>query len=200
MYKRLLIMLLGLLLLTSGRAVAQIAWDAPYLVPPGATPGFGIYLMDVHGGSLGVMGAWRSRTGSYGLRGGIAEARDDDVGAFGGVDFSGRVNRANSSFPLDVDWVFGAGLGVADWVRVSVPLGLTLGHTFRGDGATFIPYITPRIFLDAQFDRDRDDDTDTDLGLAMDIGLDLRFARTGFLVRFGAALGDRDAVAIGLVF
>lgn len=200
MHKRLMMLLLSMLLLTAGRAAAQIAWDAPYLVPPGATGGFGIYLMDVHGGSLGVMGAWRSRTGGYGLRGGIAESRDDDIGAFGGVDFSGRVHRANTNFPLDVDWVFGAGLGVADWVRVSVPLGLTLGHTFRGDGAIFVPYITPRIFLDAAFDDDREDDTDTDLGLAVDIGLDLRFPRTGFLVRFGASLGDREAVAIGLVF
>ena len=200
MHKRLIMLLLSMLLLTTGRAAAQIAWDAPYLVPPAAPPGFGLYLMDVHGGGLGVMGAWRSRTGSYGLRAGIAEARGDDIGAFGGVDFSGRITRANSDFPLDVDWVFGAGLGGADWVRVSVPLGLTLGHTFRGDGATFIPYITPRIILDAAFDRGPDDDTDTDLGLAVDLGLDLRFPRTGFIVRFGASLGDRDAVAIGVVF
>lgn len=199
MYKRLMLLMLSLLLLTTGRATAQIAWDGPYLVPPRAPAGFGIYLMDVHGGSLGVMGAWRSRTGSYGLRAGIAESSDDDIGAFGGIDFSGRVSRANSDFPLDVDWVFGAGLGVADWVRVSVPLGLTLGHTFRGDGATFTPYITPRVFLDAAFDRGGDDDTDTDLGLAIDIGLDLRFTR-GLVVRFGASLGDREAVAIGLVF
>jgi hypothetical protein len=200
MHKRLMMLLLSMLLLITGRAAAQIAWDAPYLVPPAAPPGFGIYLMDVHGGSLGLMGAWRSRTGGYGLRAGIAESRDDDVGVFGGVDFSGRVHRANANFPLDVDWVFGAGLGVADWVRVSVPLGLTLGHTFRGDGATFVPYITPRIFLDAAFDDDREDDTDTDLGLAVDLGMDLRFARSGFIVRFGASLGDREAVAIGLVF
>ena len=196
-----LLLLAVLLALPSGRAAAQIAWDAPYLVPPGPSESLGIYLMDVHGGGLGAMAAWRSPRARYGLRGGIAESHDDDIGIFGGIDFSGPITRANSDFPLDVDWVFGAGLGVSDWVTVSVPLGLTVGHTFRDGGAAFTPYLIPRIFLDAAFNRGRgDDDSDAGLGLAVDIGLDLRLPDTGFLIRFGGSLGDREAVALGLVF
>jgi hypothetical protein len=192
----------SLLLLPGGHAAAQIAWDAPWLVPPGPGSGFGIYLMDVHGGGLGVMGAWRSPTGRYGLRGGLAEVPRDDLGGFGGIDFSGPITRANYDFPLDVDWVFGAGLGVGDRVRLSVPFGLNLGHTFRDAGAAFTPYITPRVIFDARFDDDdngRGDDSNADLEFAADIGLDLRFPRAGFLIRFGGTLG-RDAVAVGLVF
>jgi len=192
-----------LLLVPATRAEAQIAWDAPYLVPPAPTPGLGIYLMDVHGGGLGVMGMWRSPRSTYGLRGGIAESHDDDIGILGGIDFAGDITRASSEFPLDVDWVFGAGLGVSDWVRVTVPLGLTMGHTFRDSGAAFTPYITPRIFLDVAFDsedRRGRDDSEADLGLAVDIGLDLRLPRSGFIIRFGGSLGDREAVALGLVF
>jgi len=202
MGKRTWLLVAALLLLPAGPAAAQIAWDAPWLVPPGPRPGFGIFLMDVYGGGLGVMGSWRSPTGRYGLRGGIAEDPRDDLGGFGGVDFSGPITRASYDFPLDVDWVFGAGLGVADWVRVSVPFGINLGHTFRDGGAAFTPYITPRVVFDALFrgnNDERGDDSEADLDFAADIGLDLRFPRTGFLVRFGGTLG-RDAVAVGLVF
>jgi len=192
-------LLLGLLLLPAAPATAQIAWDAPWLVPPGPTRGFGLYLMDVNGGGLGFMGAWRSASSRYGLRAGLAEAPNDDLGGFGGIDFSGPVTRASYDFPLDVDWVFGAGVGVADWVRLSVPLGLNLGHTFRDEGATFTPYITPRVIFDAAFATGRRDHSDADLEFAADIGLDLRLPRTGFLVRFGGTLG-RDAVAVGIVF
>jgi hypothetical protein len=190
-----------LLAVPAERAGAQVAWDAPWLVPPSPTPGFGIFLVDPYGGDLGVAATWRSPTARYGLRGGIADDVAGDIGGFGGIDFSGRITRANRDFPLDVDWIFGAGLGVGDWVRVSVPFGINLGHTFRDADAAFTPYFTPRVIFDARFDDDdrgRDDDSSADLEFAADIGLDLRFTR-GFLVRFGGTLG-RDAVAIGLVF
>jgi hypothetical protein len=201
MGKKTLLLAIVMLLSAHARVAAQIAWDSPWLVPPGPTGGFGVYLMDVHGGGIGAMGAWRSPTGRYGLRAGLAESPRDDLGAFGGIDFSGRITRANYDFPLDVDWVFGIGLGGAEWVRLSVPFGINLGHTFRDAGAAFTPYFTPRIIFDARFDDDDNgrDDSDADLEFAADIGLDLRFPRSGFLVRFGGTLG-RDAVAVGLVF
>lgn len=197
--------LAGLLLLWPvGRAGAQVAWDAPWLVPPGvAGEGLGVHLVDVSGGGLGLAATWRSPRGGYGLRGGIVEAAGDEIGIFGGIDFSGRLARATSEQPLEVDWVFGAGLGVADWVRLSVPVGITVGHTFREEGAAFTPYVTPRLFFDALFGGDGrgpGDNDDADLGLAVDIGLDVQLPNTGFLIRFGGSLGDREAVSLGLVF
>jgi hypothetical protein len=196
MRKRIVGILLGILLLPAAAAHAQVAWDSPYFVPPGATPGLGLYLVDVEGGGVGVTLTWRPRTAAYGLRAGIADAPAGDIGIYGGIDFEGNITQASASMPLDIDWVFGAGLGVADWTRLSIPLGLSLGHTFRDPSATFKPYITPRIFLDAAFGNG---DSEADLGFAVDLGLDLTFTR-GFLVRFGASLGDRDAVGVGLVF
>jgi len=179
----------------------QIAWDAPMLLPPASRPGFGIFLADVHGGDLGVMGLWRSPSWNFGLRGGIAEARGDDLGVYGGIDFEGALTRATDEFPLDIDWIFGAGLGIADGVLVSLPLGLTVGHEFEGDGVGFLPYVTPRVVLDGCIDCDspRDDDDDVSLDFAVDLGLDLRL-RQSLVIRFGATLGDRDGVALGLMF
>jgi hypothetical protein len=193
----------GMLLLpAAGRA--QVAWDAPLLLPPMPEPGLGIFLADTWRGGLGVIGMWRPAPSGWGLRFGIAEERGDgDIAALGGIDFVGRLNRATSDFPIDIDWVFGAGLGVGDNVLVSFPLGITGGHTFRGEGATFKPYVAPRVVLDAFFrDNERDDDSDLDLGFTLDLGIDLRLSRStsGVLIRFGASLGDREAVGVGLVF
>lgn len=179
---------------------AQMAWDSPMLLPPNAAEEFGLYLVDVHGGGLGVMGMWRETGYGFGIRGGLAEGRGDDIGIFGGIDFSGTLTRSSNEFPLDVDWVVGAGLGAEDGVRLSFPAGLSVGHTFEGDGVFFTPYATPRVVLDAFLGaEDRPDSEDLELELGVDVGLDLRFS-SDFTIRFGATLGDRSAVAIGVAF
>jgi hypothetical protein len=180
-------------------ANAQVAWDSPFLMPPRSQPGFGLFLIGPAGGDLGVLLTWTSPSWNFGVRGGIAEesGADDDIAIFGGIDFDGSLTRSSNEFPLDIDWVIGAGLGIGDNVLISVPGGLSVGHVFTGDGVTFTPYATPRVVLDAFIGDDTDDDLELDL--AFDLGLDLRF--TGeFTIRFGATLGDREAVAIGVVF
>jgi hypothetical protein len=184
---------------------AQTAWDAPLLLPPQPAPGVGVYLTDMHSGGLGVLGTWRSSTWNYGLRLGISDGgSNDDLAVFGGVDYNGPINFASSDFPLDLDWVLGAGLGISDGVRLSVPLGLTAGLSFQSEGARFVPYLTPRVILDARFGRE-DRDSDLDLDVALDIGLDVRLMGgtgplAGRTIRFGASLGDRDALGIGIIF
>ena len=191
-------------LLLPAAASAQAAWDSPLLLPPRPQPGLGIFLADMEGGGLGVLGTWRSTTWNYGLRFGLAEGRgDEDLAVFGGVDYMGPINTASSDFPLDIDWVLGAGAGIGDGVRLSVPAGLSLGASFQGEDARFIPFVTPRVVMDATFGNDQRD-SELDLGIAVDIGLDLRLMRGGALagksIRFAASLGDRDALAVGIVF
>lgn len=196
------VLLAAALVLPAG-ASAQTAWDSPLLLPPRPQPGLGIYLADMHAGGLGVLGAWRSSTWNYGLRFGLSEGSgDEDVAVFGGVDYTGLINTATSDFPLDVDWVFGAGAGISDGVLFSVPLGLTLGVSFQGEDARFVPFMTPRVVLDAFFGNDVRG-SGLDLDFAVDVGLDLRLMRgplAGKSIRFAASLGDRDALAAGVVF
>jgi hypothetical protein len=181
-------------------ALAQLAWDSPYLTPPKAQEGLGLFLVDVPGGDLGVMGTWRSPARSFGMRLGLAEARGGDLGVFGGIDFLGQMTRSTTEFPLDIDWLLGAGVGISDGVLISAPAGLTLGHDFSGDGVGFTPYLSPRVILDACLDcDDRGDDNDLRLDFAVDIGLDIRLTPS-VAIRFGATLGDREGVGIGLLF
>jgi hypothetical protein len=131
---------------------------------------------------------------------GLAEAPRDDLGVFGGLDFLGQLTRSTEEFPLDIDWLLGVGMGISDGILLSAPAGLTLGHDFSGDGIGFTPFISPRVVLDACLDCDRrGDDNDLSLDFAVDIGLDIRLT-SNVAVRFGATLGDREGVGIGLVF
>lgn len=200
--KRILLLAIAFLLLPAA-VRAQLAWDTPLLIAPGEEPGWGMYLAEVHGGGLGVIGTWRSPSWGFGVRGGLAETRDDDLGIFAGLDFSGPLVRETPEFPLDVDYVFGAGLGTGNGVRISLPAGLIVGYTFPAEGVTFTPYASPRVMLDAFIDREtgvvEDDDSDAQLAAAVDLGLDIHLQQS-FIIRFGATLGDHNGVAIGLVF
>jgi len=187
---------------------AQTAWDAPLLLPPRPADGFGVFLTDMHEGGVGVLGMWRSATWNYGLRGAISEGSGGEgIALSGGVDYSGSVNRSSDDFPLDIDWVFGAGLaiddGVREGIRLSVPLGLSAAHSFQAETARFTPFITPRITLDGFFNTISE--RDLALGIAADVGLDLYFMNgggpfNGMTIRFAATFGDRAAIALGLVF
>jgi hypothetical protein len=186
---------------------AQTAWDSPLLLPPRAAAGFGLFLTDMHRGGIGLLGTWQSPVWNYGVRAGISEGpAGSDLAVFGGIDYTGIVNRGTDDFPVDIDWVFGLGAALSDYVHVGVPLGLSAGHTFQGEGARFTPYLTPRVVLDAWFGRDVPaNGNGAELDLAIDLGLDLAMAAGagpfgGATIRFAVTLGDRAAIGLGLVF
>ena len=114
----------------------------------------------------------------------------------GGVDFSGILIKHRDDFPVDLYWVTGAGLGIGESVLVSVPLGLGIGRALDSDGIRFHPYLTPRVILDAPLGGD---DNEMSLGFGADLGVDLSFD-PGWAFRFGATLGDRTAMSIGVSF
>ena len=188
----------ALVVLGAAPAAAQVGWESPLLTPPRNDLGVGVYLMETYAGGVGVMAHWRGAPApaGFGIRGGIAEGRrDDGIAVFGGLDLAGTLTRGEAAdFPLAVDWVLGIGASVGDDLVISVPAGITVGHSFRAENATFAPFLTPRVVLDAAFGSE----DELDLDFAADLGLDLQFAPT-WLIRFGASLG-RDALAVGVVF
>jgi hypothetical protein len=188
----------ALSLFAGAEASAQVPWESPLLVGPGSPGGWSVLLADP-GSGLGVLAHWHGRAERtrLGLRFGVAEAPRDRLAVFGGVDLSGPLHAHSPDFPLDVVWVTGLGIGAGDHALVAIPLGISLGRAFMADGAWLHPYVSPRLVVDARMGDDRRDDLD--LGLVVDLGLDLAFT-PGWGIRFGASLGDRSGIAVGLAF
>jgi hypothetical protein len=196
--------LLAFCLGTVGTIQAQVAWDAPLMVPPAAEGGLGIFLIDAAGAgaNVGVLGTWRARTGQprMGLRFGIADRDGDDLAVIAGADFTGTLTRVSPDLPLDIDWIVGLGAGFADWTRISAPFGLSFGHTFVGDGVRITPFLTPRVVLDANIGSDVPSaEEGMRLRFATDLGVEFGFG-PNWRIRFGGTFGQRDAVGVGFVF
>ncbi len=191
-----------LALLLASEAVAQVAWDAPLFVPPRPPAGTGIYVADTAGGAVGALVGWRSESlgRELGWRVGVADGhRDQDLSGYAGVDLSGPIQRLSNDLPFEVAWVAGGGVSVGDRAVLSIPLGISLGSTVAGsESIRLTPYLAPRITADAIFGGDGENDV-FDLGFSLDLGLDMAF-QSDWMARLGLTVGDRDAVAFGLVF
>jgi hypothetical protein len=186
------------MLLPASKLQAQVAWESPMLASPRPPTGLGLYIADVAGGGLGLIGTYRGGTSSgLEFRFGIAEGGpDDDINGLLGASLSGLLARESGDMPFDISWTAGAGVGFGDWALITIPAGISFGHTFRGE-VNLTPYVTPRLHLDIATGDNVGDDTD--IGFSVDIGFDLALRRD-WMLRFGAALGDHEAFAIGLVF
>jgi len=185
---------------TAGGVQAQVGWESPMLATTDQTPGIGGYLIAPAFGDLGAMLTWRG-TPTLGFRGGLAESEfDGDIAFFGGVDYQRDLVTHSSTFPLDVDWLVGAGLSIGEFTVISLPAGITLGRRLDAEGGvSFTPYLTPRLVFDILTGDDPNDGTE--LEFVADLGLDVQF-QPSWLVRFGFTLGDRgdEALAIGIHF
>jgi hypothetical protein len=184
------------LILAPLHAVGQVAWEAPPLIRSGAPSGLSIFLTSADpGDGLGVVAGWRAAAApdGVGFRVGVAEEPGGDVAALFGVDFSGALATPSGPGAPSVMWWTGAGVGVGTDFLASFPLGFTVGWTARDQGVSFMPYLGGHVVLDV-FSGPGDD---LDLDGALDLGLDLGFP-SGFMIRFGASVGGRDALAIGV--
>lgn len=193
-----LVLAAGSLFLAAAPAEGQVAWDGPLLLSPSSPTGLGMYLTDPWpGGGIGFLLTWRG-AGAVGFRGGFAEGWRGEAAVYGAMDASGRLVTHTDEFPFDVDWVTGAGLGAGEAALLSFPLGVSLGRAIQAEDVWFNPYIAPRVVLDAWMGSERPRDG-LELNVAVDIGVDLAF-QPGWTIRFGAVLGDREALAIGFGF
>jgi hypothetical protein len=176
-----------------------VPWESPLMVGPGSPGGFSILLADP-GAGIGVFAHWQGRgpNSRMGFRIGVAEegGPEDNLAVFGGVDVSGPLMTHSYEFPLDLAWVGGVGVGVGGDALISIPFGISFGRVLTTEEVWFHPYVTPRFIVDAYLgDGNRDD---LDLGFAVDLGADFAFSGT-WAFRFGAAVGDREGLAVGVV-
>ena len=175
---------------------AQVVWDAPALMRPGSPSGLSVLLIEAHpSNELGVLALWRNAAAPTGIgfRGGLAEEQNGGMAAMFGIDFSGSLAGLGSVGNPDVLWWTGMGVGVGDEVVASFPLGLVLGWTGSDEGVMFMPYVGGHASLDVM----TGPGDDLDLDASLDFGIDLGF-RSGLMVRFGAGVGSREALGIGV--
>lgn len=196
--KRALTPLLALLLALPAGGAAQVVWDAPSLLHPGSPAGLSILLAETHPAEgLGALGIWRQDAAPMGLgfRASVAEGPGDDLAASFGVDVSGPLAGPDGPGEPQLLWWTGAGIGVGDEVVASFPLGLVVGWQARDEGVSFMPWVGGHLALDVM----TGPGDDLELDGALDLGVDLDFDGR-VTVRFGAALGDREALAVGVHF
>ena len=190
---------LAVAILFSAAAVpvsGQILWDAPPLVSHVAPAGLSLFLLSPQGGDLGALATFRHEAGPVGMGYRFAisdEDGTDDLAIAGGVDISGFLSRAVEGSEVDVMWWSGVGLGLGQETIVSIPVGALLGWSGEGGGVILSPYGGGHISLDVS----TLDNNNVTLVGAFDLGLDVVLT-SGWLIRSGVSIGDRDALALGV--
>lgn len=177
-------------------ASAQIAWDSPPFISPVAPAGVSLFFLNGTGDRLGALATLRHEAGPVGLGYRLAvteEYEPGDVVIAGGVDVSGFLARGVENADIDVAWWSGLGAGVGNETVVSVPLGIVVGWSGSSDsGVIFSPYGGGHVALDfASGDGDS-----VNFSGAFDVGGDIVLT-SGWMIRFGATFGDREALAVG---
>jgi hypothetical protein len=186
-------------------AVAQLAPDTPRLISPHASGGLGVHQLRANalpddGSALLVTWAmpglppgvrWRAATGR-GAEGASA--------AMVGADVQTPLHRASEKLPIDLDWQSGIGVSSGAYTLVTMPVGLSGGIAWSAGGVWLAPYANAGISGDWRLGDDAPTEEFSVSG-TFDVGLDLSFGveRT-IVLRTAAALGQRKAVTLGLVF
>lgn len=196
--------LLALAAMAPASAHAQIAWDTPRLIGPSTPGGFGAYWVraatlpgdgDAAFATLTLPGLGTAVT----LRGGIGNGAAEEPAGFGGIDLRAPITRHGPGQPLDIEWHTGIGVGVGAYQLASLPVGISVGRAWSSGSIWFAPWIA--VGATAEYRRGEDaPDEEFAVEPTAEIGLDLALdpARR-FVVRAATALGDRQAVSVGLL-
>lgn len=193
--RRPLVMLLTAAALLPGPVRAQLSWDAPSLMDPYAPQGLSVFIMNPDPGDhVGGLVHWRHDSASLGLgyRVGVGKDASGDLAAMAGVDVSGILARDVNGSDVRVLWWTGLGGGLGNDLMASVPLGLVAGWHGVGNANVFAPYAGGHVTLDLSTGRGQV----VHLDGSLDLGLDLTLV-SGFVVRVGATVGGRNALAVG---
>ena len=185
-------------------ASAQMAWDTPRMIGPESPSGLGFYWM--RSGALpsdsdGLFASWGlpGTDGAVSLRGGVGKGVADENAAYGGLDLRAPIVRHSDTQPLDLEWTGGAGVGVGEYVLVSVPVAVSAGRSWTSGSVWFAPYLSVGAALDYRIgDSDLVPDEEFEVQATAGVGADIAFDPSRrFVLQLAMSLGDRQAVAVG---
>ena len=190
--------------LAPSRAATQTAWETPRFLSPQAIGGTGLFYVRyaaLPGDGQGGFVVWSPGAARRGVsvRLGAAEGAGGVTAGFGGVDVTAPIAARTEARPIDISWNAGAGVAVGEYLMVSVPVGLAAGRAWESGPVWLSPYVGVRAALDLRLGDEAPTD-EFEVSPGMDVGLDAAFdaART-VILRFSTSLGDRSALAVGLV-
>lgn len=184
----------------------QIAWETPRMLGPDTQGGLGVHWLQAEslpGDGEALLVTWQPPGLPEGvfLRGGAGTGAGGETAGFGGIDVRSRIATAREGQPLDIAWIAGAGVGVGEYLLVTVPAGITAGHTWASGSVWFAPYVGVGLAMDYRrtLDSERDSfDDEFEVHPTADLGLDLSLdSGRRFILRAAASLGDRQAIALG---
>ena len=185
-------------------ASAQIASDTPRLISPYATGGLGLHLLrpatlpEDEDAAL-VTWALPGLPSGMRLRGGVGRSREGQRAGFAGLDIQAPLMRRSADVPIDLEWQAGAGVGVGQYVLVSMPVGLTAGVEWSSGAVWLAPYLSAGLTADLRLGEEAPAE-EFGVDPSLDLGLDLSLDRGRRVVlRSAMSLGDRQALAVGLV-
>jgi len=191
-------------LLAAAQASAQMAWDTPRMTGPESPSGLGFYWMRsgaLPGDSDAFFGTWGlpGTDGAVSLRGGVGKGVADENAAFGGLDLRAPIVRHNDTQPLDLEWTGGAGVGVGEYIVISVPVAVSAGRSWSSGSVWFAPYLSVGAVLDYRYgDSDLVPDEEFEVLATAGVGADIAFdPERRFVLRLATSLGDRQGVAVG---
>jgi hypothetical protein len=176
------------------------------LVGPETPGGLGLYWMRAevlpgdHNavfGSLSLPGS----DGAISVRGGIGTGVDEENAYFAGLDLRAPIARHSATQPLDLEWSGGAGASYGEYLLVSVPVAVSAGRSWASGSVWFAPYVSAGATLDYRYgDSDSVPEEEYEIQATAGLGVDVAFdAARRFVFRAAAAVGERQAVAVGLL-
>jgi len=183
------------------------SFDVPSFQSPFAESGIGLFALSPEADRLGGLVTWRQsgERVDLGLRGGLLEIAGGGQAYLAGVEIKrGRGDRDATGGEAAL--VSGLGVGWApdqDFVRIRMPLGITIGKRHEAGALAIIPYVHPRALIDVDLREQVDAsgegrwDEDTDLNFDVDLGFDVEFSRS-VMARFAATLGHDEAIGAGI--
>ena len=191
------------LAVTPSEAQAQIAAETPRLVSPHGSGGLGVHWLRAEtlpGDDEAVLVTWALPGLPEGvrLRGGFGTGAGEQHAGFGGIDVQAPLMRGPSDVPFDLDWQGGVGVSGGEYVLVTVPVGLSGSVSWTSGSIWFAPYLTAGLAADLRLGEEAPED-EFDVAPALDVGVDVSFdSGRHVILRAAAAVGDRQALSVGL--
>jgi hypothetical protein len=171
------------------------------MLGPATPSGFAVHLLRADalpGDGDGLLAQWQAPGLPEGvwLRGGAGTGAGGEDAFFGGVDVRAPLLERAS---LRLAWVGGLGASSGSWTVLTLPMGVQAGPVWSAGSVWLAPWVGAGLVMEYRLG---DDAPEEAFGAypSAEVGAELSLDRgRRVLLRVAAGLGDRQAVALGIM-